>query len=61
MNTEYALFVLKQEREKLQDKILDMSLLEDDGQKINKPMQTKYEHRLASLEFSIGVLETYLD
>jgi hypothetical protein len=61
VNTEYALFVLKQEKSKLEDKMLDMSLLEDEGQKINKPMQTKYKHRLASLVFAIEILETHLD
>ncbi|MCA1064726.1 hypothetical protein QTG56_24250 (plasmid) [Rossellomorea sp. AcN35-11] len=37
MNPDYALFVLKQEKRKLDDKILGMNLLEDEGEKINEP------------------------
>lgn len=61
MNPEYALFVLKNEKSKLDDKILDISLLEDAGEKVNKPMQTRYKHQVGSIEFAIEVLETYMD
>ncbi|MGG3987315.1 hypothetical protein [Bacillus smithii] len=61
MNPEYALLILKEEKQKLEDKITEMNLLEAEGEKINKRERTKYMHQLGSLEFTIEVLEEYLD
>lgn len=61
MNPEYALLILKDERRKIKDKIVEMDNLENEGEKFNKRERTKYVHQLGSLEFAIEVLEEYME
>ena len=59
MNPEYALFLLKDKKRQLDEKILGMNELEDMGEKIHPPARTKYKHQVASLDFAIEIIEEY--
>lgn len=61
MNPDYALFILRSEKMSLDEKLLDISLLENKGEKINERMRTKYKHQRESLEFAIELLREFQD
>lgn len=61
MNPDYALWLLKDVKETLEDKIEGMNFLEKQGERIKESERTKYKHRVASLNFAIEILEEFQD
>jgi hypothetical protein len=63
MNTEYTLFILKSNKENLLERLanLDKELTGRHSKENIAKLKTKIKHDLGSLDFSIEVLETYLD
>lgn len=60
MNPDYALLVLKEQRETLL-RFDAEKYIEKHGKESVKRLMTRVKHQLASLEFAIEVLETYQD
>lgn len=58
---DFALSILKTQKYKDQQTLMELDEMEDAGKLIDKRLYTRLIHDVGSLDFSIEVLKTYTD